>query len=298
MHEPAPTAPITIGVPVYNGAAFLAQALENLRQQSFSDFRVLILDNASSDATGEIAQDFVRADSRFSYHRNQQNIRAVPNFQAALAAAETPYFLWRAADDASDLNYLEVLHGLLEAQPDKDLAIGQVTSLFDGKLVREYRMPDLRGDHGLRDQYRLLFGSHPSWIYGLFRTAALKPVVARITSHFADDPRSWDNLSLLPFMLDFKIAATDQTAFQQLIRSRPVRFGEARAPLVEQAFEQCLLHRRVFAGIGRGFVYTHYRPGLRRLAGRGLLWLYTNKNAYKFKHVVRRTLRKWVGLKP
>jgi glycosyltransferase involved in cell wall biosynthesis len=298
MRDSEPPTPITIGVPVYNGEAFLAQALENLCQQSFGDFRVLIFDNASDDATGEIAARFVKDDRRFSYHRNEENIRAVPNFQAVLRAAESPYFLWRAADDVSDLNYLEVLHGLLEAQPDKDLAVGRVVSLFDGKPVREFRLPDLRRDHGLRDQYRLLFGAHPSWIYGLFRTAALRPVVDRITSHFADDARSWDNLSLLPFMLDFRIAATDRTAFHQLIRSRPIRFGEARAPLVERDFEQCLQHRRVFASIGRGFVDERYSPGMRRLAGRFMLWLYTNKNAYKFKHVVRRTLRKWVGLRP
>jgi len=298
MRKPEPPAPITVGVPVNNGAAFLAQALDNLRQQSFGDFRVLIFDNASTDATGEIANRFVQDDPRFSYHRNKQNIRAVPNFQAALGAADSPYFLWRAADDVSDLNYLEVLYGLLQAQPDKDLAVGRVVSQFDGVPVREYRMPSLHGDRGLHDQQRLLFGSHPSWIYGLFRTAALKPVVERITSHFAEDARSWDNLSLLPFMLDFRIAATDETAFHQLIRSRPVRFGETRAPLVEQDFEQCLLHRREFARIGRGFVDERYPPGARRLAGRGLLWLYTNKNAYKFKHVMRRTLRKWVGLRP
>jgi len=297
MRDSETPAPITIGVPVYNGAAFLAQALENLRQQSFGDYRVLIFDNASTDGTAEIAAQFVKEDSRFSYYRNAENIRAVPNFQAALRAAESPYFLWRAADDVSDLNYLEVLHSLLQTQPDKDLAVGRVISLFDGKPVREFRMPALRGDHGLRDQYRLLFASHPSWIYGLFRTEALKPVVERITNHFAYDARSWDNLSLLPFMLDFRIAATEETAFRQLLRSGPVRFGQARPPLVEQEFEECLLHRRVFAGIGRGFVDDHYAPGARRLAGRVMLWLYTNKNAYKFKHVVRRTLRGWLGLR-
>jgi len=298
MRDPQPPPAITIAVPVYNGAAFLAQALDNLRQQTFRDFHVMVFDNASTDDTAEIAGRFVNDDSRFSYHRQSQNIRAVPNFQAALRAADSPYFLWRAVDDLSDLNYLDVLHGLLQSHPDADLAVGLVASQFDGKPVREYRMPGLRGDHGLGDQYRLLFGAHPSWIYGLFRTAALKPVVERITSHFADDSRSWDNLSLLPFMLDFRIVATDQTAFHQLIRSRPVRFGEVRAPLVEQDFEQCLEHRREFARIGRSFIDERCAPGLRRLAGHILLWLYTNKNAYKFKHVVRRTLRKWVGLRP
>lgn len=298
MRKPEPPAPITVGVPVNNGAAFLAQALDNLRQQSFGDFRVLIFDNASTDATGEIANRFVQDDPRFSYHRNKQNIRAVPNFQAALGAADSPYFLWRAADDVSDLNYLEVLYGLLQAQPDKDLAVGRVVSQFDGVPVREYRMPSLHGDRGLHDQQRLLFGSHPSWIYGLFRTERLKPIVARVVDHYREDPRSWDNLTLLPFMLEGKIVATDETAFEQTLRSGIVPFGARREPLVEPDFDFYLERRRGFAAVGRGFIADRYPPGARRQARLLLLWLYTNRNVYKLKHMVRRTLRRWIGLKP
>ncbi|HAK64115.1 MAG TPA: glycosyltransferase family 2 protein, partial [Alphaproteobacteria bacterium] len=45
--EPA----ISIGVPVYNGAAHLAQALQSLLSQSFGDFEIIISDNCSSDST-------------------------------------------------------------------------------------------------------------------------------------------------------------------------------------------------------------------------------------------------------
>jgi len=296
MIDKTTPAPVTIGVPVFNGAAFLAESLETLRRQTFTDFQVMIFDNASDDATAEIAAAFVAKDSRFHYHRNSANIRAVPNFNAVLQATETPYFLWRAADDVSDLNYIEVLHGLLEANPDKDLAVGRIVSMFDGAEVREYRLPDVHG-RGLRDQYRMLFEAHPSWIYGLFRTAALKPIVARVYDSFVEDAQSWDNLSLMPFLLDFRIIGTDATTFRQALRSGLVKFGDKRPPLVEMDFDRRLQHRARFARIGREFISEHYPPGPRRWAGLWMFWLYTNKNAYKFKHIVRRTLRRLVGLR-
>jgi glycosyltransferase involved in cell wall biosynthesis len=298
MRDIDPPAPITIGVPVYNGAAFLAVALENVRQQTFRDFRVLIFDNASDDATPDIAARFVKADSRISYRRNAQNIGAVSNFFAALQAADSPYFLWRAADDTWDLNYIEALYRLLEANPDKDLAVGRVDSTFDGALVRSYRLPVLRGDGGIMDQYRITMKSHPSWIYGLFRTAALKPIVARVVEHYREDSKSWDNLTLLPFMLDRKIVGTDETAFEQALRSGLVPFGAKRAPLVEQPFEFFLERRRSFAVIGKTFLAERHPPGAGRLVRRYLLWLYTNRNVYKLKHMLRRSLRRLVGLRP
>jgi len=298
MRDTEPAPPITVGVPVYNGGAFLAQALENLRLQTFGDFRVLIFDNASTDATADIARDFVERDGRFRYHRNDHNIGAVPNFDAVLRAAQSPYFLWRAADDVSDLNYLDALHRLLDSRPDKDVAVGRVVSKFEGAVVREYRLPVLKGNGGLGDQHRMMFKSHPSWIYGLFRAEAVKPVLARVVDHFQDDPRSWDNLTLLPFMLDFKIIATDETAFEQTLRSGLVPFGARRAPLVEPAFDYYLERRRSFSAVGRGFIEDRYPPGLARQARLLLLWLYTNRNVYKLKHMVRRTLRRVVGLRP
>ena len=291
-------APVTVGVPVYNGAAFLADSLEALRRQTFSDFQVLIFDNASTDRTAEIAADFAARDARFRHVRQPHNKGALPNFQEVLAAADSPYFMWRAADDYSDANFIEVLHGLLEANPGKDLAVGRVVSMFEGAEIRAYRMPPLNGDGGLRDQNALLFKLHPSWIYGLFRTDALKAVVNRVIGPYGDDPRGWDNLSLMPFLLDLAIVSSDQTCFRQALRAGPVRMGDRRPPLVEPDFDAALALRARFLFIGRQFIRERFPAGPRRLAGEVLLWRYANKNAYKFKHIMRRSLKRAIGLRP
>ena len=46
---------LTIGLPVYNGERFLAKALDSYRSQSFTDFQILLSDNASTDRTEEIS---------------------------------------------------------------------------------------------------------------------------------------------------------------------------------------------------------------------------------------------------
>ena len=53
-------AQVTVGVPVYNGADFLEKSLACLRDQTYRDIEVLIFDNCSEDATGEIAQTLLR----------------------------------------------------------------------------------------------------------------------------------------------------------------------------------------------------------------------------------------------
>lgn len=109
---------VTIGVPVYNGAAMLPDMLESLATQTFERFRVVICDNASTDATPEIARTFVERDSRFTYRRNPENIGAAPNFNRVYEIAhDTPYYKWAAHDDIYAPTYLERCVAALEADP-------------------------------------------------------------------------------------------------------------------------------------------------------------------------------------
>lgn len=55
---------VSIGIPVYNGENYLAEALDSLLRQSFGDFELLISDNASTDRTQEICQDYAARDAR------------------------------------------------------------------------------------------------------------------------------------------------------------------------------------------------------------------------------------------
>jgi glycosyltransferase involved in cell wall biosynthesis len=109
---------VAIGMPVYNGSAYLRQALDSLLSQSYRDFHLIISDNGSTDGTAEICREYARRDHRIRYVRQPSNLGAVPNFNWVFEAANSEYFKWAAADDVCAPTYLEKAVRQLDANPD------------------------------------------------------------------------------------------------------------------------------------------------------------------------------------
>lgn len=90
---------VTIGMPVYNGELYVAQAIESALHQDFDDFELIISDNASTDRTEEICRTYQEADPRIIYVRHPRNIGAAKNYNYAFSIAQGEYFNWLAHDD-------------------------------------------------------------------------------------------------------------------------------------------------------------------------------------------------------
>ena len=90
---------VSLGIPVYNGERFVATAIKSVLDQTFTDFELIVCDNASTDQTPEICQEFARKDSRIRYLRQEINIGAKANFNRVFEYARGEYFKWIAADD-------------------------------------------------------------------------------------------------------------------------------------------------------------------------------------------------------
>src|SRR3954470_23138397 len=98
---------VTIGLPVYNGARYLAEAIESVLAQTFTDFELVISDNASTDATAAIALQYAARDPRVRYSRNRENIGSARNFGRAFELATGEFFKWMASDDLISPEFLE-----------------------------------------------------------------------------------------------------------------------------------------------------------------------------------------------
>ena len=98
---------VSIGVPVYNGERYLAEALDSLLAQTFKDFEIVISDNASTDATAEIGRAYRSKDPRVRYFRSEQNRGAAWNFNRAFELSTAPLFKWAACDDLHEERFLE-----------------------------------------------------------------------------------------------------------------------------------------------------------------------------------------------
>ena len=98
---------ITVGLPVYNSERYLRQSLDSLLAQTFPHFVLVISDNASTDGTAQICQQYAAADSRIKYSRNETNTGNPRNFNRVAGLAETRYLKWSTADDFWEPSFLE-----------------------------------------------------------------------------------------------------------------------------------------------------------------------------------------------
>jgi glycosyltransferase involved in cell wall biosynthesis len=90
---------VSIGLPVYNGEEYLAAAIESLLAQTFTDFELIISDNASTDGTSKICQAYAAQDARIRYYREPYNRGIAWNFTRTFELARGEFFKWHAHDD-------------------------------------------------------------------------------------------------------------------------------------------------------------------------------------------------------
>lgn len=138
--KPAPI--LTIGLPVYNGERFIAKALDSYLSQTFTDFQILLSDNASTDRTSEICLDYAARDKRIHYMRNADNIGAGANWLRVYTMATGKYYKQAACDDFCEPLFLEECIGALERDPSVVVAYTKTRVVdADGQLVEDYECP-------------------------------------------------------------------------------------------------------------------------------------------------------------
>jgi glycosyltransferase involved in cell wall biosynthesis len=168
---------VTIGMPVYNGEAFIHGALDSLLRQSFSDFELHISDNASTDRTEDICQAHAAVDSRIHYRRQPTNLGASANFREVFLGCKSRYFMWAAADDRRDSRFLELAVQVLDQREDVGLVFsaGETLDLTTNHTVEWDCGYSTSPKKWLRYLYRLINGC-PSLVYGLHRTSVLDKI--------------------------------------------------------------------------------------------------------------------------
>ena len=109
---------VTIGLPVYNGEKHIGATIASILGQTFEDLVLVVSDNASTDATGEVCKEFAAHDDRVHYVRRATNIGGRANFHATLELAPpSPYFKWAGHDDVLEPRFLERCVAYLDAHP-------------------------------------------------------------------------------------------------------------------------------------------------------------------------------------
>jgi glycosyltransferase involved in cell wall biosynthesis len=169
---------ISIGMPVFNGQQSIRKALDSLIVQTYSDFELIISDNASTDETQAICREYAAKDYRIRYVLQEKNNGVFANFDYILRSAVGKYFMWAAHDDwwgedfiQSNLNILEscdnVVLSFCDVECEDERGIGFRTILYSGNC-------SLSGMTGFALVNEILSQKkYNIYIYGLFKRDVL-----------------------------------------------------------------------------------------------------------------------------
>lgn len=128
---------VSIGMPVYNGEQFIRRALDSILSQTFGDFELIISDNASTDSTSSICNEYARKDRRICYIRQEKNMGGLWNLDFVLQQAKSDYFLWAAVDNIFLTTFLEKNIAILETKKN---FVGSISKIgIDKNFVDPYK---------------------------------------------------------------------------------------------------------------------------------------------------------------
>ncbi len=194
---------VSVGMPVYNGERYVKAALDAVLTQTFRDFELIISDNASTDATGEICREYAARDPRIRYSRNDENIGAARNSNRTVELATGQYFKWAHHDDLCAPEFLLRCVQVLEQQPAAVLCYPQSRVIDEhGDFVSDPEDGlDLRATDPV-ERYRAFLRRYRGgnwWInpmFGVMRTEVIKKT--RLDgSYFAADVVLLSELALM-----------------------------------------------------------------------------------------------------
>ena len=175
---------VVLGMTLFNNARHLREATDSLLAQTYRDFALIMLDDASEDDTERISRDYEKRDSRIRYVRHPQRQGMVPTWREVVERAsrdwpDAQYFAWVSDHDRWHRAWLEHHVCMLDAHPEVVLAYPLSPRIDDEgrEGVKDPRSFDTFGVTSVRERWsRFCLNGVGSgdMVYGLMRLPALQ----------------------------------------------------------------------------------------------------------------------------
>lgn len=296
-------AKVTVGIPTYNRADWLRESIVSVLSQSYEDFRLLISDNASNDATEETVASF--DDPRIDYSRSTTNIGMIANLNRIIQLADSDYLVILPDDDVLYSDYLSSTVPLLESHESAGVAhtghhridarsqvVGTVHIATEEPVVFEQR------ESYLERSMCSSFGT-VCWTSALFRTEAIANAGGLRESEepFADVPLflriavEWDFLSVRRPLVGVRVHEGSETAAavgslaetDYYIANLPQILFERRTAFLDEAQTRGMEVER-YRLLARRAFRAQSLNRLANQAGSGRSWLSTASELARLTH--------------
>lgn len=238
----APPLPrVSIGLPVYNGAATLGRALDSLLHQDWPNFDIVIADDCSADASPDICSDYAHRHPNIRFSRNVRNLGSVGNLRRVVELADGDYFLYASQDDIWAPNFVSRLVREVERMPDAVAAMSAVRSVvpndeekavatiapadwpqLHGHLANAISVVTKRGrsGHGVKNNM---------FIHGIVRMAVFREVLRSFPGIFVAERQLVCQLALAG-----RLVYVDEVLFTKQISTRSLAERQPNDPLVRR----------------------------------------------------------------
>ena len=213
---------LRVGMPVFNGEKFLSRSITSLLNQTYSNFELIISDNASTDQTSYICKEFAKKDKRIIYVRQEQNFGGIWNYNYVLKESKSKYFMWAAVDDFWEPEFIAKNIAILESN-NEFVSSTSLTKWFGDNHDDDHKNSKNRNlllkirfalkpvkihslDKTFEENVReLLSKGHADMMYGIFKTDVLNTIVRNI-----DFGVGWGYAMLLNVLKFGKINVIDE----------------------------------------------------------------------------------------
>lgn len=281
---------ITVGIPTFNRADLLREAIESVLEQTYPDFRLIVSDNASTDETQAVVASV--SDTRLEYARAEENIGMIGNFNRVMELAETEFVMLLPDDDRLYPDYLGAVVDVFQRNP----RVGLVHTAFD-EIDIESRVQKHAASYVKTSQHVLVEPGHAFLERSMtstaillssttFRTEAIRQAggMTTLEEPFADVPlfmriaQNWELAYIDRPLVGFRVH--DQT---ETVRLAPRGPSEDDARNREVTYARIMFDRRMGfldqAGLPNGETSRYRALATLRFvsdrAGLGAPWLRT-----------------------
>jgi glycosyltransferase involved in cell wall biosynthesis len=128
---------VSIVLPTYNGSRWLAESIESCLRQTYPNWELILVDDASTDSTPEIIARYAEQDARIRTVRNPANRRLPGSLNAGFALARGKLLTWTSDDNEYRPNALAVMAAYLEEHPEADIVYSDFSMVDEEGRVLE-----------------------------------------------------------------------------------------------------------------------------------------------------------------
>ncbi len=203
--EILPVSSVDVVVPCYHYGRFLRDCVGSILSQPVDDVRVLVIDNASTDGSVEIASALAQEDDRVSVLARERNLGPHASYNEGIDWARADYFAILDADDVMAPGALQRAMRVLDAHPGVAFVHGrELAAMFPSGAMPQIPATDdatdceIIGGHAFVDRIFRQGANTVGWTTGLRRTSVQKRAGHYRTSlRFTDDLEMWLRLAML-----------------------------------------------------------------------------------------------------